>query len=90
MSNSFYALLIYIAIINVYSFYLFGKDKKLSKDHKWRISENKLLFVCFIGGSIGGLLGMKNFSHKTKKRKFTILIPLFLILQLYLIYEFIL
>jgi Predicted membrane protein len=43
------------------------KDKKLSKDHKWRISENKLLFVCFIGGSIGGLLGMKNFSHKTKE-----------------------
>jgi len=90
LSNSYNALLIYAAIINLYSFYLFGKDKKLSKNHKWRISENRLLLVCFIGGSLGGLLGMKYYSHKTKKRKFTILIPLFLILQLYLVYEFIL
>jgi len=90
LSNYFYALIVYIVIVNTYTFYLFGKDKKLSKTNKWRISENRLLFVSLIGGSIGGILGMKYFSHKTKKRKFTILIPLFLVLHLFLIYKFIL
>ncbi|TJX68181.1 DUF1294 domain-containing protein [Soehngenia saccharolytica] len=81
--------MIYIIAVNIYAFYLFGKDKKLSKTNKWRVSENRLLFVGFVGGSLGGILGMKHFSHKTKKRKFTILIPLFLALHLFLFYKFI-
>ena len=56
---------------------MFGEDKKRAKQQKWRISESTLLWMAFFGGAIGALLGMRNFHHKTQKRKFRILVPLF-------------
>ncbi|ABX40941.1 protein of unknown function DUF1294 [Lachnoclostridium phytofermentans ISDg] len=59
-----------------------GIDKKKAKAREWRIRERTLFLIAFIGGSLGSLLGMKVFHHKTKHKNFQILIPLFLILQI--------
>lgn len=74
-------VLIYLIIINFASFFLYGIDKRRAKKNKWRISEKTLLIMAAIGGSVGALLGMTKFRHKTQKWKFKLLVPIFLILQ---------
>ena len=74
-------MLTYILIINLIEFILMGIDKYLAIKKLYRIPEFTLLFMSAIGGSIGGILGMITFKHKTKKIKFIILIPLFLIIN---------
>jgi len=76
--------IVYFSLINLYSFYLCFSDKRKSIKNKWRIKESILLFVSFIGGCFGFYLGMRLFSHKTRKLKFEILIPLFIIMWSYL------
>ena len=79
--------MIYLVIINVLGFLIMGLDKAKAKKQKYRISENTLLFVALIGGSLGSYLGMHCFHHKTKHMKFYIGIPLILFIQI-LIYCF--
>ena len=64
---------IYLIIINIISFLLYGIDKYKSIKGKWRIPEKVLLSNAFIGGGIGSIIGMYIFRHKTKKKKFIIL-----------------
>ena len=75
-------LLIYIAVINIVDFICFGVDKGRAKRNRWRISEGSLFSLAIFGGSIGALLGMYIFRHKTQKLKFKIGMPLILVLQL--------
>lgn len=75
-------IIIYFAGVNLLGFLSMGIDKKRAKNHEWRISEAVLFFFAIIGGSIGSLLGMKLFRHKTKHKKFTIGIPIILVLQI--------
>jgi len=74
-------IFVYILIINIVTFAVYGMDKLLAKAQKYRISEAALLMLSFLFGSIGALLGMIIFHHKTKKKKFLILVPLMLLLQ---------
>lgn len=76
-------ILLYLIIINLFTFYLFYVDKRRAIRHKWRIKEATLLFVCFIGGALAGWLAMYLFHHKTKKWYFKFGVPLFLILQIF-------
>lgn len=73
--------LIYLLIVNVVSFLLMLIDKQKARKKKWRISEATMMGFAVIGGSIGSLLGMYTFRHKTLHKKFTIGIPFILILQ---------
>lgn len=75
-------LLIYLIIINALGFVLMLTDKQKAKKRAWRISEKVLLGTAAIGGSIGVLLGMKCFRHKTKHKKFSIGVPVMIVLQL--------
>lgn len=75
-------MIFYLVIINIISFTMYGIDKVKARFNKWRIPENTLLVVSFIGGSLGSILGMEIFRHKTKHLKFKILNPLFLILHI--------
>lgn len=75
-------LLIYLLIINILAFLLMAIDKKRSINNKWRIPEKTLLTIGFVGGAFGTFLGMKTFRHKTKHKKFTILVPLFMLIHL--------
>jgi len=62
-----------------------GLDKFKAKNHAWRIPESTLFFIAIIGGSIGSILGMRVFHHKTLHKKFTIGMPLILIIQIALV-----
>ena len=75
----------YLIFINVLTFVIFGIDKWLAKRSKWRLPESRLLLACAIGGSVGGLIAMQMFHHKTKKLKFKLGIPVIIIIQLALI-----
>lgn len=78
MNNKF---IIYIVGINFLSFLLIGIDKLKAIKKDWRIKENTLLITSFLGGSIGTLIGMIIFHHKTHKKKFQILVPLSILFQ---------
>ncbi len=77
-----YSILIYWVAVNVVTFALFGIDKRKAQQSKWRIEESTLLLWAAFGGSVGALLGMKVWHHKTLHRKFTWGIPAILIAQL--------
>ncbi len=85
----FIALAVYILFMNIWAFRLFAKDKSSAKRKTRRVSEAKLMRVCFFGGATGGLIGMNVFHHKTLKKKFTVGITLMFIVQLVL-YSFVL
>ena len=79
--------IIYIFIcINVVTFLVYGIDKWKAKQGSWRISEASLLLLAVIGGSIGALLGMQVWHHKTKHKKYKYGLPLILFAQIALIY----
>lgn len=75
-------LLAYLVIINAVAFILMLVDKIKAKKNLWRIPEATLFLVAVIGGSIGSLLGMYTFRHKTKHIKFIVGMPLILALQI--------
>ena len=77
-----YVALIYLALINVVTFFIFGIDKWKAQRSKWRISESTLIWLSVFGGSVGALLGMKVWHHKTLHNKFRIGIPLILLAQI--------
>ena len=60
--------LIYLAVINVVTFFMYGIDKWKAKKSKWRIRETALLGLAVLGGSIGAWLGMKVWHHKTQHK----------------------
>ena len=79
--------IVYILIcINVLTFLVYGIDKWKAKQGSWRISEATLLILAVIGGSIGALLGMQVWHHKTMHKKFKYGLPLILLAQIALIY----
>ena len=63
------ALLYYLLVINILTFAVYGIDKRKAKQGSWRISEATLLMLAVIGGTIGALLGMQVWRHKTKHKK---------------------
>lgn len=73
---------IYLALINLIAFVLMGIDKYKATRHRWRIPERTLFLPAILGGSLGALLGMGVFRHKTRKTLFTVGMPVLLILQL--------
>ncbi len=80
------ALLYYLIVINIVTFLIFVIDKWKAKHGSWRISEATLLILAVIGGSIGALLGMKIWHHKTMHKKFKYGIPLIIVFHLLLVF----
>ena len=74
-------LFYYLLIINAVGFLLMLVDKWKAKKNRWRVRESTLMLVAALGGSIGSLLGMYLFRHKTLHLKFTVGIPLILAAQ---------
>ena len=72
------ALVPYLVIINAAALLFMLVDKVKAKRTLWRIPERTLLSLCALGGSLGGLLGMKLFRHKTLHLRFSIGIPVML------------
>ena len=80
-------LLLWLAGINLITFCLFGIDKLKAKrkekhESTRRIPEKTLFLLAALGGSIGALLGMKVWHHKTLHKTFRYGIPCILALQI--------
>ena len=82
-------LIIYLIIINIITFIIFGLDKYYAIKGRFRISEATLFCLCIIGGSFLGYIGMKVFRHKTKKTYFRIGVPLIMIIEAILIIKWV-
>lgn len=82
MENIMKYILIYFIIMNLIAFSLMGIDKYKAIHHKWRIPEKTLFMSAIIGGSIGSILGMYTFRHKTKHTTFVVGMPAIFIIQL--------
>ena len=79
-------LIAYLIVINVVAFIMFGIDKLNAINHRTRIRIITLLMLAFIGGSIGGLIAMYAFRHKTQIDYFTVGVPLILLMQIVVIF----
>ena len=73
-------VLTYLALINLVAFAAYGIDKRKARKSRWRIPEATLLWLAVAGGGLGAWAGMKAFHHKTRHKKFTILVPIFTII----------
>ena len=72
---------VYLGLINGITLILFGIDKRRAIRQKRRIPIVTLLGCSFVGGALGGLMGMYLFRHKTRKDYFTLGLPLMLFMQ---------
>ena len=81
---------LYLIIINIITFALYGLDKWRAMTRQWRISEKKLIGLALIGGSIGAMIGMTVFHHKTRNWYFKLGIPGIFVLQIMFAIHFIL
>lgn len=59
------------ALVNIWTFMLFGLDKIRAEEGTWRVSEGTLLAWAFLGGTIGAYTGRAVFRHKTRKQPFS-------------------
>ena len=75
-------ILLYLLMINLIGFFMMWSDKRKAKKGKWRIPEQTLFIVTALGGGIGTIAGMYTFRHKTQKLKFTIGLPVVVILEI--------
>ena len=75
-------------ILGVVTFFLCGWDKYRAKSGGWRVPERTFFVLSLLGASPFMLLGMYTFRHKTKHKRFTILVPLILVLQIALLIFF--
>ena len=83
--NAFQLIIIYIIAINIISFIVMGVDKRKAQKRAWRILESTLFVLAIIGGSIGSILGMHLFHHKTRHWYFLYGMPAILVVQILLV-----
>ena len=81
-SGGWTVLLVWLAVINLLTFIVYGADKRRARKVKWRVPEKTLFLLPLLGGSIGALLGMRVFHHKTKHWYFVWGIPAILLAQI--------
>lgn len=74
----------YLIFMNILAFLLMANDKQRARHKKWRIPEKTLFLTAILGGSIGSILGMQIFRHKTRHTAFVIGMPCILVIQIIL------
>lgn len=83
--KSSYILIGILVIMNLIGYMSMWSDKRRAIKNKYRISEKTLFTIALFGGSLGSILGMNQFRHKTKHWYFKYGMPLILIMQIALI-----
>lgn len=81
MTPLYWALLGYLAAVNLLAFTVYGADKRRAKKDKRRVPEKTLFLLAIIGGSVGAWAGMYTFRHKTRHWYFVWGIPTILVVQ---------
>ena len=74
-------IIIYIVLINILSILAIAHDKSAARNHEERVRESSLFALAFLGGGFGMWLAMYVFHHKTRKKRFTIGVPLILFVE---------
>lgn len=80
-----FLLYLYLFLINAASFALMLIDKQKARKNRWRIPERTMLGIALMGGSLGGLIGMRLCRHKTKHLRFSLGLPLMLAVHIVLL-----
>lgn len=78
------ALLLLISA-NLSTFIIYGIDKIQARSKNKRVPEIVLYTIALLGGSIGAIIAMKLFRHKTAKRSFQLVLSILLLVQLFVI-----
>lgn len=76
------ALAVWLIAINLVTFAVYGADKRRAQRGAWRVPEKTLFLLPLLGGSVGALLGMRVFRHKTKHWYFVWGVPAILLAQM--------
>lgn len=76
------ALAVWLIAINLVTFAVYGADKRRARRGAWRVPEKTLFLLPLLGGSVGALLGMRVFCHKTKHWYFVWGVPAILLAQM--------
>ncbi len=81
-ANSYFALIIYFVVINLLAIVLMKKDKEYAKiPNATRIKEWTLLMVAIVGGALGEYYAMFKYKHKTLHKKFSVGVPMIMMLH---------
>ena len=81
LSNNFITATVWLLTVNAIAIVLMKRDKQYAKEEKRRIRESTLLTVALAGGALGMYYAMYKYKHKTLHKKFTICVPLFIVLH---------
>lgn len=77
-------LALWLVFVNLLTLILFALDKHRAKHRRWRVPEAALLLPALLGGSLGGLVGMELFRHKTRRTLFHRGLPILFFLHVIL------
>ena len=80
-------IIIYLIIINALAFVLMLVDKYKAQNNLWRIPEATLMTIAAIGGSFGAYVGMRICRHKTRHYKFSIGVPIMMVLHSLILWD---
>ena len=78
-------MVLYLIVVNIAGFAAMGIDKSRAKKRAYRIPEANLFMLAIIGGSLGSILGMHLFHHKTRHLYFLYGLPAILVVQLLIV-----
>lgn len=79
-------LFFYLLTMNALGLVFMLTDKIKARRNAWRIPETPLMLIAALGGSLGAILGMRLFRHKTRHLKFALGLPLLLVLHILLFF----
>lgn len=78
-------IIIYLIIVNIVGFAIMGIDKRKAIKRSFRVPEATLFIIALIGGSLGSIIGMRVFRHKTRHWYFVVGMPAILLIQIALL-----
>lgn len=81
----FYVYAIILLVMSLAGFISMWIDKNAARKHRRRIPERVLFGIAVFGGSFGCYLGMRVFHHKTRHKRFSVGLPVLMLLHLILL-----
>lgn len=69
------------AALNILTFFVYAYDKFVAGGKRRRIPEVTLWLLALLGGSVGTLVGMYTFRHKTRKVSFQLVLAFIICIQ---------
>lgn len=82
ISHVYLYIAAYLFAVNLIGLFCMYRDKRKARKRQWRIPESTLFLIALIGGSVGCIIGMYLFRHKTRHWYFVYGMPAILLMQL--------